>query len=128
MRRFLTGLLAILLAIALVVLLVANRQLAYLSLDPTNADDPALAIGPTWTAVHIVVGLLIGFVLGAIGMWSSGAAKRAELRRSRREVRRLEEELREARQGVYRAQPTGSALVPANGASDGRTDVLTVGN
>ena len=126
MRRSLTGLLAVLLAFALVYLLVANRQLAYLSLDVTNADDPALAFGPTWTAVHMVVGLVIGFILGAIGMWSSGAAKRAELRRSRREVRRLEEELREARQGIYEAQPTGSALVPVNRAQGDRTDVLAV--
>lgn len=113
MRRFLSGLLGFLFAIALVWLLVSNQQEAYLSLDPTDIDDPGLAIGPVWVAVHIVVGLLIGFVLGAVGMYGSGAPRRRELRERRREVSRLREELREARQGVYRAEPGQSVeLVP----------------
>ena len=126
MQRFLSGFLAFLVALGLVVLLVSNRQTAIFSLDPTSADAPALAFGPWPVAIHIVVGLGIGFVLGAVGMWSSGAKRRAELRQRKREIARLEAELREARQGLYRAEPTGSALVPAGGPRDGRTDVLTV--
>ena len=126
MKRILSGLLGLLFVIAFVWLLASNQQQAQLSLDWTNADDPTLATPPVPVAVHIVVGLLIGFVLGAVGMFASGGARRAELRAKRREVRRLEEELREARQGIYQAQPTGAALVPVTEAQDGRTDVLTV--
>lgn len=126
MKRFLTGLAAILFAFALVYLLAANRQLAQLSFDITNVDDPALALPPLPVAIHIVTGLLIGFVLGAIGMWSSGAPKRAELRARRREVRRLEAELREARQGLYQAEPTGSAVVTTTGASSDRATAVVM--
>ena len=124
MTRILSGLLALIFAVAFVYLLISNQQEAYLSLDPTSADEPQLALGPVPVAVHIVVGLLIGFVLGAIGMYSSGARRRKELRERRREVRRLRDELAEARQGVYRAEPTGSALVPANARGD--HDAITV--
>lgn len=120
MKRFLTGLVATLFAFALVYLLAANRQPARLNFDITNVDDPALALPLLPVAVHIVTGLLIGFVLGAIGMWSSGAAKRAELRDRRRDVRRLEAELGEARQGIYQAEPTGSALVTSTKSSTDR--------
>ena len=126
MKRILSGLLGLIFVVAFVWLLAANRQEALLSLDATSAADPALAFGPVPVAVHIVTGLLIGFVLGAIGMFASGAKRRRALREKKREVARLEAELREARQGLYRAQPTGAALVPANGPGDERTDVLTV--
>ena len=116
MSRFVTGLLAVLLALVLLYLLVANRQEAFLSLDVTSVDDPQPAFGPVPVAVHIVAGLLIGFCLGAIGMWSSGAKRRAELRARRREVRRLETELAEARQGLYRAEPSGTALATTSNA------------
>lgn len=117
MTRILTGLLGLIFAVAFVWLLVSNQQTAQLSLDPTSATDPQLATGPLPVAVHIVVGLLIGLVLGAIGMWSSGARRRRELRERRREVRRLQDELAEARQGLYRAEPACTALVPANEAT-----------
>ena len=114
MTRILSGLLGLIFAVAFIYLLISNQQEALLSLDPTSETDPQLAFGPFPVAVHIVVGMLIGFVLGAIGMWSSGARRRRELRERRREVRRLQDELAEARQGLYRAEPAGTALVPAN--------------
>ena len=127
MKRILSGLLGLLLAVGIVWLLVSNRQTALFSLDPFDAEAPAIAFGPVWTGVHIVAGLVIGFVLGAIGMWTSGGARRTELRARRREVRRLQEELREARQDVYRAEPLGTgegtALVPT-GTQDGRPPEL----
>ena len=118
MTRILSGLLGLLFAVAFVYLLISNQQQALLSLDPTSQTDPQLAFGPFPVAVHIVVGLLIGFALGAIGMWSSGARRRRELRERRREVRRLQDELAEARQGLYRAEPAGTALVPTGQAQD----------
>ena len=118
MTRILSGLLGLLFAVAFVYLLISNQQRALLSLDPTSQTDPQLAFGPFPVAVHIVVGLLIGFALGAIGMWSSGARRRRELRERRREVRRLQDELAEARQGLYRAEPAGTALVPTAQAQD----------
>ena len=126
MTRILSGLLGLIFAVAFVYLLISNQQEALLSLDPTSQTDPQLAFGPFPVAVHIVVGMLIGFVLGAIGMWSSGARRRRELRERRREVRRLQDELAEARQGLYRAEPAGTALVPANGQAQDDAAVARV--
>ena len=97
MTRFLTAILLVVLGFLLVVFLIANREPVPLSMDPFSQDDPALATPPLPLAVHFVIMLLTGFVLGALGMYLSGAKKRRRLREKSREVRRLREELREAR-------------------------------
>ena len=90
-------LLMFLLGLLLVVFFLANRQDVLLSMDPFSQDDPALALGPMPLAVHLGLMLLIGFGLGAFGMYLSGHKKRVALRQARREARRLREELKEAR-------------------------------
>ena len=97
MTRFLTMLALTLLGVLLVVFFLANRQDVLLSMDPTSQDDPAIALGPMPLAVHFSIMLLIGFALGAFGMYLSGHKKRVALRQARREVRRLRDELKEAR-------------------------------
>ena len=97
MTRFLTAILLLVVGILLIVFFIANRQPIPLSMDPFSLDDPALATPPIPVAVHLAIALLVGFGLGAFGMYLSGAKKRRRLRERSREVRRLREELREAR-------------------------------
>ena len=52
--------------------------------------------------VPVLAALLAGFVLGGITVWLNGHAVRAAHRRQRKDIARLEEELRDA---VARPQP-----------------------
>ena len=124
MTRFLTTLLLFVVGLFLVVFFLANRQDVLLSMDPISRDDPALAIGPLPLAVHLGIMLMVGFCLGALGMYLSGHKRRVALRKARREVRRLREELKEARAANLPAlrdadatpAPSDAARLPAPAA------------
>ena len=113
MTRFLTVIALTLLGIALVVFLLANRQEVLLSMDPFSQEDPALAVGPLPLSVHLVISLLIGFGLGAFGMYLSGHKRRRELREKRRELRRVQAELKEARAANLPVLRDAEAATPA---------------
>lgn len=97
-------------ALAIAVLfLVANRQLVAVSLDPFNAQAPALTSPalPLWA--WLITFLFIGLGAGSFGMWMSARPRRVEARADRKEARelrkqvtRLETELKEARAGRQR--------------------------
>lgn len=93
MRKLLAYLLFLVLGLAMVVFFVANRQPVRISLDPTSLDNPALATPelPLWAALAFC--LMIGFGLGAFGMWLSAGSLRRKAKNRKKEIRRLEGEL-----------------------------------
>lgn len=93
MRKFLTYAVFVVLGLALIVFLVANRQPVRISLDPISVDDPSIATGPMPLWAALVFTLLIGFGLGAFGMWLSEGGLRRKARERKREIKRLEHEL-----------------------------------
>lgn len=78
---------------AAVLFLVANRGPVAISLDPFNAESPALATPalPLW--FWLMAMLFAGVGLGALGMWLSGAERRAQARDNRRELKAVKKEL-----------------------------------
>ena len=86
-----------------VLFMVANRQPVSISLDPFNAEAPALTTPAFWLWIWLVLMLFIGLAMGAAGMWASARPKRAAaradrkaLKELRKEVTRLETRLRES--------------------------------
>lgn len=92
MSRVFTSLFLILLAPVLVAFFVANRTPVTISFDPTSVQDPAIAFtAPLWAGLSGT--LLIGFILGAVGMWISNTRLRKRAGEHKRRVRELEREV-----------------------------------
>jgi uncharacterized integral membrane protein len=105
-RKIVTALILIPLAVVLVVFAVANRQMVTVSFDPFDRAQPALA-ATVPLFVLIIVLLIIGVIIGGVAAW---------LRQGkwRRTARRLEHDLRELRREVEALKRAeGSASLPA---------------
>jgi uncharacterized integral membrane protein len=89
MRKFLTTLIVLPLALIFIAFAVANRHFVTLSFDPFNSADPAVALTLPLFVVVIVMAAL-GVIAGGIATWFGQ-------RRWRRAARRLEGELHDAR-------------------------------
>lgn len=97
MPRFLTTIFLILLAPVLVAFFVANRAPVTISFDPLSLEEPALAFtAPLWAGLSGT--LVIGFLLGAVGMWISNTRLRRRSGEQKRRVRELEREVALANQ------------------------------
>ena len=95
------------LALATMVVAVANRHLVPLSLDPFNAKAPAIAF--SMPLFWIIMGTaLIGLVLGSWSTWLSQAPLRQALREAEEKIRRLERENEVAQKLIVK--PTGRAV------------------
>ena len=79
------------LALATMVIAVANRHKVPFSLDPFNAKAPALVIDLPLFWI-IMASSLIGLVLGSWSAWLSQAPLRIALREAEEKIRRLERE------------------------------------
>ncbi len=76
-----------------VLFLVANRQPVTISLDPFNADNPAVTSFPMPLWLWLIFMLFLGLGLGAAGMWFSGAQRRHKARAEHRELKTLRREM-----------------------------------
>lgn len=103
MKKWLMRIIWIPVLVLAVLFLVANRALIAVSLDPFNAEAPALTTPalPLWS--WLMVMLFLGLAAGAFGAWASARPKRVAARADRKrvkelrgEVTRLETRLREA--------------------------------
>lgn len=103
MKKWLLRIVWIPVLILAVLFLVANRQLVAVSLDPFNAEAPALTTPalPLWS--WLMVMLFVGLAAGAFGAWLSARPQRVAARADRKlvkalraDVTRLETRLREA--------------------------------
>lgn len=109
MRRFLTSVFLCVAGIVLIAFLVANRTPVTISFDPTSLSDPAISLRvPLWTAP--AGGLLVGYLLGAMGMWMSNSGLRRRASRRKQEVRELQREVDLANDVPVKHTPSGARL------------------
>ncbi|ADM08996.1 integration host factor beta subunit [Parvularcula bermudensis HTCC2503] len=93
MRRYISYALFLVLGLALLLFLVANRRPVLISMDPISTDDPAFFLGPMPLWAALMFTLVIGFCLGAFGMWLSSRGVRDKAQKRKKEIKRLEQEL-----------------------------------
>jgi len=93
MKKLLSRLVWVPVGLALVVFLVANRQLVPVSLDPFSTENPAIATPalPLW--VWLMLMLLVGYFLGAMTLWLSGRGRRKQANLERKELKALRKEM-----------------------------------
>lgn len=107
MLRVLKLLLIAPIAIALVLLAVANRQIVTLVLDPFRSGPDALSITMPLFVIALIT-LLVGVVLGYVAAWLAQGKHRRSARQLRRECDKLTAERAELRAAV---PPTTVALL-----------------
>lgn len=89
MTKFLRWFVFIPVGALIVLFLIANRQPVALSLDPFSTESPALATPPVFLWVWLILSLLIGFFIGAAGMWMSERELRIRAKADRLELKAL---------------------------------------
>jgi uncharacterized integral membrane protein len=90
------------LAVILVALAVANRELVAFTMDPFNPGNPALTLKlPLF--IFLFLTLLVGIVVGSVATWLKQG-------RYRRLARQREQENRSLRDAAMRAAPPKVAL------------------
>jgi uncharacterized integral membrane protein len=102
-RKIVTALVLIVLALVLIAFAVANRQLVTVSLDPFDQADPALVL--TLPLYLVIFALLIaGVVLGGCAAWLRQSRWRARARRAEAQLRVARAQLNE-RSGAASTTP-----------------------
>jgi len=88
MRKFLTFVVLIPLAVVIVMFAVANRGIITVSFDPFDPAQPAMALKlPMFVLVFVLVGL--GVLAGGIAAWLRQHRWRVRARRAEAEAREL---------------------------------------
>ena len=98
-RKIVLAVVLIPLAIVVVALAVANRQVVTVSFDPFSRTDPAVLLrAPLFVEVFILV--IAGVIIGGVASWlrqskwrRAARQREAELRAARNEIDRLRREL-----------------------------------
>jgi uncharacterized integral membrane protein len=94
MRKLVTAVVLIPLAVIIVMFAVANRETVTVSFDPFNAAQPAFALTlPMFIFIFLLVGL--GVLVGGIAAWLRQHRWRARARRAEAEARELRARLDE---------------------------------
>ena len=105
LRRIVATAVILPLAVILIALALANRQMVTLSLDPFNSETPALAFS-TPLFVALFIALMAGVLIGGTASWIGQRKHRREKRMHRKEAEKLRAEAEKLRAG----QAPGSAL------------------
>jgi uncharacterized integral membrane protein len=129
MRKFLTALVVVPVAILFIVFAVANRHPVTVSFDPFNSSDPSIGATLPLFVVLIVVAIL-GVVAGGTATWigqrhwrRAARQHEADARRARGELVDLRAEMATARAATQRpAQGLPVAGLPAPGYAAGERD------
>ncbi|MDB5657343.1 MAG: hypothetical protein JWQ94_4956 [Tardiphaga sp.] len=115
MRKFLTALVLIPLAIVFVVFAVANRHFVTVSFDPFNSVNPSVAASLPLFVVIIAVAIL-GVMAGGLATWFRQGRWRRAARLHEAEARHARTELADLRvqaaAAARQAQPRLPALQP----------------
>ena len=124
MRKFLSGLVLIPLAVLFVVFAVANRHLVTVSFDPFNTAAPSVGVTLPLFIVLIAIAIM-GVIAGGLATWFRQRRWRRAARLYETEARQARQELAELRQqtaSAMRAAPLGlpAPLLPGPGYTSGR--------
>ncbi|WP_239025254.1 LapA family protein [Rhodoligotrophos defluvii] len=91
MKRILSWILGIPVALFVIVVAVANRRPVVFSLDPFEMERPWFSVEMPLYAL-LVATIILGMLIGGTSAWISQGKWRREARLRRQEVRRLESE------------------------------------
>ncbi len=106
MRKFLTYVVVIPLALIFVAFAVANRHFVTVSFDPFNSTDPALAVSTPLFVLIIAVAIL-GVLAGGCATWLGQRHWRRAARRHEADARSVRAELADLRAATARAANPG---------------------
>lgn len=112
MRKFLTALVTLPLAILFIVFAVANRHLVTVSFDPFNSADPSIGATLPLFVVLIVVAIL-GVIAGGTATWIRQRHWRRAARSNEADARRARAELADLRTEMALARGTPPRALPA---------------
>jgi len=114
-RKFVTALILVPLAIVVIAFAVANRQNVVVSFDPFDQANPAFA-RPVPLYALVLVLVIGGVVIGGVAAWLRQGKWRRAARLAQGEARELRAELdrlkRSTGMGGLAAQPRPTDLVP----------------
>ena len=102
MRKFLTALIVIPLAVIFLVFAVANRHSVTVSFDPFNSADPAISVSLPLFVLIIVIAIF-GVIAGGLATWFGQ-------RRWRRAARQHEADARTARAQLAELRSQAAAM------------------
>lgn len=106
MRKFVTYLIVIPLALIFIAFAVANRHFVTVSFDPFNSADPALAVSMPLFALIIAVAI-VGVIAGGCATWFGQRHWRRAARRHEADARSARAELADLRAGTMRPDTRG---------------------
>jgi len=121
MRKFLTALIVIPLALIFLVFAVANRHFVTVSFDPFNSADPALSLSLPLFALIIVIAIL-GVIAGGLATWFGQRRWRRAARQHEADAKAARAHLAELRSQAagLRGEPPRRALPGALYGASGR--------
>ncbi|WP_407177683.1 lipopolysaccharide assembly protein LapA domain-containing protein [Bradyrhizobium sp. STM 3562] len=113
MRKFITYVIVIPLALIFIAFAVANRHFVTVSFDPFNSADPALAVSMPLFALIIAVAI-VGVIAGGCATWLGQRHWRRAARRHEADARSLRAELAGLR-ATSRGPETRGLPAPSQG-------------
>ena len=108
-RKIVTALVLVPLAIAFITFAVANRQIVVISLDPFDQTHPAIAMSLPLFAL-ILVFIIGGVVVGGIAAWLKQSKWRRAARLAEWEARELRAEVDELKRRSSTTEPVRSGM------------------
>jgi len=111
-RKFISALILVPLAIVLVVFAVANRQAVQISFDPFDQAHPALSLSVPLFALILAM-VIAGVIIGGVAAWVGQSKWRGQARRLEREARAFREELDELRRRAGTGESSSIPVVDA---------------
>ena len=108
-RKIVTALVLIPLAIAFITFAVANRQIVVISLDPFDQAHPAIAMSLPLFALILVL-IIGGVVVGGVAAWLKQSKWRRAARHAEWEARELRAEVDELKRRGSMSGPAGASM------------------
>ena len=115
LRKVISTLVLVPLAVAIVAVAVANRHAVTLSFDPLSPDKPFFTLTQPLFVILLVM-LLAGVIVGGVAAWLRQRKWRRAVRRAEAEAHRLRGENETLRKQIAEAERLATAAYPAPAA------------
>src|SRR5689334_9350981 len=113
MRKFLSALIIVPLALIMIVFAVANRHFVTVSFDPFNATDPALSVSLPLFVLIIAVAI-VGVVAGGCATWFGQRRWRRAARQHEADARAAKSQLSDLRAATLASSRADATRLPAS--------------